>query len=87
MARSSCEPRACSRALHLRERPVCEREPPLKVLGGAGERGDRVLPPALRLDPDLVLGAGQTVERLSSIRSTAAGSATAAEGRRAAASA
>ena len=39
-------------------------EPPLQVLGGAGERSDGVLPPALRLDPDLILGAGQAVERL-----------------------
>ena len=64
MARSSWRAAGLLEGLHLGERPLGVREPPLQALGHVGETGERVLAPPLRLEPDLLLGAGQAVECL-----------------------
>ena len=51
--------------LHLRERALRLREPPLQVLGGAREAHERVLAAPLRLEAELLLAAVQAVERFA----------------------
>ena len=64
VARSSCEPRACSRAFTSASARCACASLPCKVLGGPREADERVLAAPLRLQAQLVLAPGHVVERL-----------------------